>query len=140
MRIVGALILIGLIVVMTASLFGAFVATIAPGVLSAVVIGGPIAVAIAGLIVIIVGSSAMSPQSRASAWASAVTNVNMKYLFGVGILVWMAYMATVHIVVPGVSTPGGSSGAANAEGGLAFIGLIAGVFIFLGFIWAVIGE
>ncbi|HEX5465924.1 MAG TPA: hypothetical protein VFW92_04520 [Candidatus Limnocylindrales bacterium] len=140
MKVVGSLALVGFIVVMAACLFGAFVATIAPGVLEAVVIGGPIAVLTAGLIVVIVGSSALSPQHRASAWARAVTNVNMKYLFGLGIIVWMVYMAAVHLVVPAINTPGGYSGSANAEGGLAFVGLLAGVFIFLGFIWAVIGE
>jgi hypothetical protein len=139
-KTLGALVLLGLIIVMAASLFGAFAATIAPGVLDATVVGGPIAVATAGLIVITVGASALSPQHRVSIWARAITNVNSKYLFGLGIIAWAAYMATVHIVVPAVNTPGGYSGAANSEGGLAFVGMIAGIFIFLGFIWAVIGE
>jgi hypothetical protein len=139
-KVVGSLALVGFIVVMAACLFGAYVAPIAPGVSEAVVIGRPIAFITAGLIVVIVGSSALSPQHRASAWARAVTNVNMKYLFGLGIIVWMVYMAAVHLVVPAINTPGGYSGSANAEGGLAFVGLLAGVFIFLGFIWAVIGE
>jgi hypothetical protein len=49
-------------------------------------------------------------------------------------------MASLHLVVPALTTPGGYGASANAEGGLAFIGLIAGILVFLGFIWAVIGE
>lgn len=70
------------------------------------------------------------PERRRTAWVEAVTSVNAKYLFFVLILLWlgaMGILASLNLEVNTVGVP-------------ALIGLFAGIFIFMGFIWAVIGE
>ena len=70
------------------------------------------------------------PERRRTAWVQAITTVNAKYLFFVLILVWigaMGLLASMNLEVNTVGVP-------------ALIGLFAGIFIFMGFIWAVIGE
>lgn len=70
------------------------------------------------------------PERRRTAWVQAITTVNAKYLFFVLILVWlgaMGLLASLNLEVNTVGVP-------------ALIGLFAGIFIFMGFIWAVIGE
>ena len=60
----------------------------------------------------------------------AITNVNAKYLFFGLIIVWIATMG----LLASLELP------TNTVGAPALIGLFAGIFIFMGFIWAVIGE
>jgi len=70
------------------------------------------------------------PERRRTAWVEAITNVNAKYLFLGLIIVWalsMGFLASRGMEV-------------NALGGWALMGLFAGIFIFMGFIWSVIGE
>ena len=70
------------------------------------------------------------PERRRTAWVQAITTVNAKYLFLVLIIAWAAAMgllATLNLEANSVGVP-------------ALIGLFAGIFIFMGFIWAVIGE
>lgn len=72
----------------------------------------------------------ISPERRRSAWVQAITTVNAKYLFLVLIIGWAASMgllASLNLEVNTVGVP-------------ALIGLFAGIFIFMGFIWSVIGE
>ena len=70
------------------------------------------------------------PERRRTAWVEAITTVNAKYLFGVLIIAWalsMGFLASMNLEVNTVGVP-------------ALIGLFAGIFIFMGFIWSVIGE
>jgi hypothetical protein len=70
------------------------------------------------------------PERRRTAWVQAITTVNAKYLFLVLIIAWavaMGFLATMNLEVNTVGVP-------------ALIGLFAGIFIFMGFIWSVIGE
>jgi len=61
---------------------------------------------------------------------SAITNVNAKYLFFGLIIVWIGTRG----LRDSLELP------TNSVGAPALIGLFAGIFIFMGFIWAVIGE
>jgi hypothetical protein len=70
------------------------------------------------------------PERRRTAWVEAITTVNAKYLFLVLIIAWalsMGLLASMNLE-------------ANTVGVPALIGLFAGIFIFMGFIWSVIGE
>ena len=70
------------------------------------------------------------PDRRKTGWVQAITDVNAKYLFFGLIIVWIAamgFLASLELPANTVGTP-------------ALIGLFAGIFIFMGFIWAVIGE
>ena len=70
------------------------------------------------------------PDKRKTGWVNAVTNVNAKFLFFGLIIVWIAAMG----FLASLELP------ANTVGAPALVGLFAGIFIFMGFIWAVIGE
>jgi len=70
------------------------------------------------------------PERRRTAWVEAITTVNAKYLFLVLIIAWalaMGFLASMNLEVNTIGVP-------------ALIGLFAGIFIFMGFIWSVIGE
>ncbi len=70
------------------------------------------------------------PERRRTAWVEVITTVNAKYFFLALIIGWslaMGYLATRGFEV-------------NTLGGWALIGLFAGIFIFMGFIWSVIRE
>ncbi len=70
------------------------------------------------------------PERRRTAWVKAITTVNAKYLFLALIIVWavaMGFLASLNLEVNTIGVP-------------ALIGLFAGIFIFMGFIWSVIGE
>jgi len=70
------------------------------------------------------------PERRRTAWVEAITTVNAKYLFFALIIAWalaMGFLASMNLEVNTVGVP-------------ALIGLFAGIFIFMGFIWSVIGE
>ena len=92
------------------------------GVRGGVVLG---AVFVAFLLIVM-----LVPERRRTAWVEAITTVNAKYLFLVLIIVWalaMGFLASLNLEVNTVGVP-------------ALIGLFAGIFIFMGFIWSVIGE
>jgi hypothetical protein len=70
------------------------------------------------------------PERRRTAWVEAITTVNAKYLFLALIILWavsMGFLASLNLEVNTVGVP-------------ALVGLFAGIFIFMGFIWSVIGE
>ena len=70
------------------------------------------------------------PERRRTAWVEAITTVNAKYLFLALIIAWalaMGFLASMDLEVNTVGVP-------------ALLGLFAGIFIFMGFIWSVIGE
>ena len=85
---------------------------------------------LAGAMVLIIARTALVPESRYTGWVRGLTGRNGRYAFGALILVWVIAMA----VLAYLNLP------ANIAGGPALIGLFAGFFIFMGFIWSVIGE
>ena len=91
------------------------------------------AVLAAGGMIAIFAKIAMVPDRRYTAWVrQKITGVNAKYLFGLLLILWLAGMSYVGLQ--------GGSLSFTQIGGLALIGLFAGEFFFMGFIWAVIGE
>ena len=82
-----------------------------------------------GLVVLLL-RAALVPGSRFSGWARAVTGRNARFLFGFLILAWIGGMSFLALA----GLPHDKLGAP------AFVGLLAGVFLFMGFIWSVIGE
>ena len=118
-----AVVLLGVVVV---SLYGAFRTEFEKsqfiGFLGGVVLG----TLMVSLIMVIL----IVPERRRTAWVQAITTVNAKYLFLVLIVGWslaMGLLASLQLEVNTVGVP-------------ALIGLFAGIFIFMGFIWSVIGE
>jgi hypothetical protein len=120
---ISAFLLLGVVVI---SLYGAFRTELEAsqyiGFIGGVVLGA----AMVGLLLVIM----LVPERRRTAWVDAITTVNAKYLFLVLIIVWallMGILASMDLE-------------ANTVGVPALIGLFAGIFIFMGFIWSVIGE
>jgi hypothetical protein len=118
-----AFLLLGAVIV---SLYGAFRTELEAsqfiGFLGGVLLG---AVMVGFLLIILI-----VPERRRTAWVEAITTVNAKYLFLVLIIAWalsMGLLASMDLE-------------ANTVGVPALIGLFAGIFIFMGFIWSVIGE
>ena len=118
-----AFVLLGTVIV---SLYGAFRTELEAsqfiGFLGGVLLG---ALMVAFLLIIM-----LVPEQRRTGWVQAITTVNAKYLFLVLIIAWalaMGFLASMNLE-------------ANTVGVPALIGLFAGIFIFMGFIWSVIGE
>lgn len=107
------------------SLYGAFAAAITQSdgaFLYGILLG---AVMVAFLAIVMV-----SPDRRQVRWVKAVTSINAKVLFFLLILLWigsMGFLASLELPT-------------NIVGAPALIGLFLGIFIFLGFIWSVLGE
>lgn len=126
LRILGyalALVVLGAVVF---SLYGAFRTELEKsqfiGFIGGVVLGA-LMVAVLMLILIV-------PERRRTAWVRAITSFNARYLFLGLIVLWalsMGLLASLNLEVNTVGVP-------------ALIGLFAGIFIFMGFIWSVIGE
>jgi len=89
-----------------------------------------LSILLAAVMIALVARTALVPESRFTGWVRGVTGRNGRYAFAVLIVLWMAGMA----VLAFLNLP------ANIAGGPALIGLFAGFFIFMGFIWSVIGE
>ena len=89
---------------------------------------------LAGIIVIIALRSAMSTEDRAKrGWVRKITGANARVLFGLLFVVWAVVFGIGLQLVPHV-------GANSPYGGMALIAMFSGVFIMMGFLWAVIGE
>jgi hypothetical protein len=73
---------------------------------------------------------ALVPAQRYTGWAKSLTGPNGRWFFLILILIWIASMGA--LAYAGL--------AALVMGGIAFLGLLVGVFLFMGFIWSVIGE
>jgi hypothetical protein len=87
-------------------------------------------VLLGALMVALLLSVLIVPERRRTAWVRAITTVNAKYLFLALIVLWTLSMGLLASLNLGVNTVGVP----------ALIGLFAGIFIFMGFIWSVIGE
>jgi len=97
-------------------------------------LGQPVALLIGvlmgGVMIAVLLRIALVPERRYTGWVRTVTNKNARYLFGFLLVAWIASMG----FLASLNLP------ANTVGGPALIGLFAGFFIFMGFIWAVISE
>ncbi len=112
--------------IMLFSLYGAFRTAIESGNWLAF-LGG---ILMGAFMVTLLAVIMLTPDRRQTRWVKAITGVNTRYLFGLLIVAWVLTMGLL-------STMGLP---ATQEGGLALIGMFAGIFIFMGFIWSVIGE
>ncbi len=120
----GAVLVFVTLGVVVVSLFGGFQTAIAQPV--ALILG----IAMGALMVAIFLKVALVPERRYTGWVRSITNRNARYLFGLLLLLWigaMAFLASLNLP-------------ANTVGAPALVGLFAGFFIFMGFIWAVISE
>ena len=90
-------------------------------------IGSVLLSAVMGIILLRV---ALVPSQRYTGWVRAVVGPNGRWLFVVLILLWIAGMA----FMAGLGLGPQQSGAP------AFVMLLIGIFLFMGFIWSVIGE
>jgi hypothetical protein len=73
---------------------------------------------------------ALVPEQREVGWVRGIVGPNGRWLFLILILLWaagMAFLASLGLE-------------ALQTGSLDFLGLLIGIFLFMGFIWAVIGE
>jgi len=121
LAIVGAVLLTGLLVV---AMYAGFEQLI----LHPVALIG--AVTLAGLMSLIILIVALVPSQRHVGWVRALTGANGRWLFLLMILVWIAGMALLASLGLGPQQMGAP----------AFLGLFAGIFLFMGFIWSVVGE
>jgi len=135
MKVLGWLFFLGFLTIMIASLVATFVdaASQVPGATAYIAL---ISATIMGTFTIYIAfKAARVPESRATQWVRAVVGPNGRYLFSLLLLLWIGFMFSLFLLPPE------PSGVPNALiGGLAFIGLLAGTFLFLGFIWSVITE
>jgi hypothetical protein len=126
LRNLGFLLCLAVFGVVLFSMYGAFRGAIENGnwvaFLGGIVLGAAMVAFL--LIVMIV------PDRRKTGWVAAITNVNAKYLFFALIIAWIAAMG----LLASLQLP------STTVGGPALVGLFVGIFIFMGFIWAVIGE
>ena len=97
-------------------------------------IGHPFAmlgsILIAGFMAIILLRVALVPSQRTTSWLRSVAGPNGRWLFLLLLLVWgagMAFLASLGLGPQQMGAP-------------AMVGLFIGIFFFMGFIWAVIGE
>ncbi len=85
---------------------------------------------IAAAMVLIILKVALVPAQRYTGWARSVTGPNGRWFFLVLLLLWggaMAFLASLGL-------------GPQQNGAPALVGLFAGIFLFMGFIWSVIGE
>jgi hypothetical protein len=126
LRVFGYVLAFVLLGMVSVSLYGAFRTELEKsqfiGFLGGVLLG---AFMVALLLVILI-----VPERRRVAWVRAITSVNARYLFLVLIIGWALAMGLLASLGLGVQTVGVP----------ALVGLFAGIFIFMGFIWSVIGE
>ena len=85
-----------------------------------------LATLVVGIIVVV----ALVPSRRTTGWVSSITGPNGRWLFLALAILWAAGMAFLASLGMGP----------QQNGSPAFVGLLAGIFIFMGFIWSVIGE
>jgi hypothetical protein len=131
LRMLGYLLALVLLGVVVFSLYGAFRTELEKsqylGITGVGFVGGII---LGAFLVSVIAIVLVVPERRRTAWVKAITSVNAKYLFLGLIVLWVASMGLLASFDLSVNTVGVP----------ALIGLFAGIFIFMGFIWSVIGE
>jgi hypothetical protein len=113
-------------------LTGAVVISLYAGFLQLIIhpvalIGSVLLAAVMGIILLRV---ALVPSQRYTGWTRAVVGPNGRWLFLLLILLWIAGMAFMSSLGLGP----------QQSGAPAFVMLLVGIFLFMGFIWSVIGE
>jgi hypothetical protein len=88
------------------------------------------AILIAGVMSFIFLRVALVPAQRFTPWARSLVGPNGRWLFLVLIVAWGAGMAFLASLGLGPQQAGAP----------ALVGLFSGIFLFMGFIWSVIGE
>lgn len=88
------------------------------------------AVGMAAIVVLLILKVALVPSQRHSGWARSITGPNGRWFFLLLIFLWGGAMSLLAL----------SGQTALVTGAFAFVGLLVGIFIFMGFIWSVIGE
>ena len=91
-----------------------------------------LATAMTVLMLIILVRAALSAQGP-TGMSRFVTKPSSRYLFGAAFIVWAVVFGIGLQLVP-------HEGANSPYGGLGLIAMFVGLFIMMGFIWAVIGE
>ncbi len=135
MKVIGALVLLGFMTAVVVSLVQSFVSSVPAALLGAALQGLLGAIVISSVVVLIAFRAALVAESRATRWVRSVVGPNGRYAFGFLVLLWIGFMFYLSIL------PREANGAPPAAlGGYGLVGLIAGAFIFLGFIWSVISE
>jgi hypothetical protein len=89
--------------------------------------GSVLLAAVMGIILLRV---ALVPSQRYTGWTRAVVGPNGRWLFLLLILLWIAGMAFMSSLGLGP----------QQSGAPAFVMLLVGIFLFMGFIWSVIGD
>lgn len=87
-------------------------------------------IALATIMVLIILAVALVPSRRYTGWAHRLTGPNGRWLFLLLIVLWSMGMAALALLGLGP----------QQSGAPAFVGLLIGIFLFMGFIWSVIGE
>ena len=87
-------------------------------------------IALAALVSAIILGVALVPSRRYTGWVKSLTGPNGRWFFLLLIVLWSVGMAFLASLGMGP----------QQNGSPAFVGLLAGIFIFMGFIWSVIGE
>jgi hypothetical protein len=87
-------------------------------------------IALGTIMVYLMVKVALTAERRTTGWTRRITSPNGKWLFLILIVLWVAAMTFM-----------ASLGLGGLQiGGLALVMLFVGFFLFMGFIWAVIGE
>ncbi len=113
-------------------LFGIVVVSLLHGFQTA--IGQPLAlllgIALGAAMILVLLRVALVPERRYTGWVRGLTGRNGRVLFFILIVAWTIGMAGLASMNLGP----------NEAGAPALVGLFAGFFLFMGFIWSVIGE
>lgn len=142
---VRGLFITALVVTMLAGLVGAFVPQIPPGSVNgipyAILVPTALvsAIVIASVTVLLIWRSILTASQRNTSWVKSLTSPNGRVFFFILLLLWTGAMFMLPTIAQAWQ-PALNGAPSAAEGGLALIGLLAGAFLFLGFIWAIIGE
>jgi hypothetical protein len=126
LRVLGYVLAFVLLGMVSVSLYGAFRTELEKSQFIGFIGGVLLGTFMVSLLLVIL----IVPERRRVAWVRAITTVNARYLFLVLIIGWalaMGLLASLDLEVNTVGVP-------------ALVGLFAGIFIFMGFIWSVIGE
>lgn len=88
------------------------------------------AIALAALMSVVILKVALTPAQRYTGWVRSLTGPNGRWFFLLLLVLWgtgMAFLASLGLGPQQMGAP-------------AFLGMFAGIFLFMGFIWSVIGE
>ena len=126
--VVIALLLLGAVIITTFQWLQQFLTFFTASVSH--LLGLVIVLGAATITVVLIAKPILTASRRYTGWVEIVTGPNGRWLFLIGIVIWGAAMAFLALLGP----------PALQGGALAFVGLLAGFFLFMGFIWSVIGE